>query len=131
MSHEDRRRERITSRVYDVTDLVTPVGKKNANVPDPYDTLTDLITSTVFPMNWSKTEEQIAAFRDSKSLIITHTGAMHDGVSELIQQIRANVHDKYIERESKGLCGFCGSEVASRNPSKCQHCVHEIPAPPK
>ncbi len=87
-------RTRITSRVYNVADLVIPIpNDPNSTAPTPpnFDPLIDLITSTIDHDVWMKNgtgESEIQSFPSNLSLVVSCSGNTHDGIAELLQQLR-------------------------------------------
>lgn len=91
---EVKRQQSAYNQVYYVSDLVTsPDGKL-----EDYDTLIDLVTSTIEPDSWVGVGGQgtLAAFQSNKSLVINQTGENHDKIHELFAHLR-----KRIEAEKK------------------------------
>ena len=99
--------DKAISRIYNVADLVIPVpnfnpsgkqtskqrtlGKlpKDTALAD-FDTLIDLITSTVAPETWDKVggTGKIEPFPTNLSLVVSHTSEVHEQIAGLLQQLR-------------------------------------------
>lgn len=97
-----RRLGRLTTRVYAVADLVTPIPHRTpGNVRDKLEEMTapatsefewveDLITTTVQPDSWSTAggEAVIQRHEGTLSLVIRQTESAHEEIGELLRQLR-------------------------------------------
>jgi len=100
ITSETRVAGRATLRVYNVADLVVPIpefvsitGSQAESVrPDglEFETLIDLITSTITPSTWSSAggPGSIEPFPSNLSLVISQTGNVHDRIADLLEQLR-------------------------------------------
>ncbi len=102
---ETRTTARVFSRVYNVANLVVPFpdphivlspkGKWGA-VPPPqevapdFDTIIELITSTIAPHSWDKVggPGAIEAFPTNLSLVVSQTEDVHEQIADLLEQLR-------------------------------------------
>jgi hypothetical protein len=82
----------LETKIYDVGDLVTCVDQKGQLWED-YETLSDVITSTVDPVSWEDVggpgSVAGATFASAKVLVISQTREGHEEVADLLKQIRA------------------------------------------
>ena len=84
----------VFTKIYQVGDLVTPItpnpGKTGAASAD-FDPLVELIVSTIEHDSWMENgtgNGQIQPFPSNLSLVVSNTGKTHDGITELLQQLR-------------------------------------------
>lgn len=95
-----KRSTNIYSRVYNVADLVVPIPPatakiakhgsiKGAAVAD-FNTLIELITSTVAPDTWSEAggSGAIEDFPTNLSIVVSQTNDVHEQIGELLGQLR-------------------------------------------
>jgi hypothetical protein len=109
--------QRQITQYYDVDDLVTPFDDRTA--PPNFESLVDLIESTVAPDLWGE-PDSLAIIERSKTLKITQTGGVHLEIVELLNQLRSLLRD-YRDRIAAGKCGHCGNGApgAGENCVKC------------
>lgn len=76
----------VTARVYPVRDLVA----QGNMLPPDYDTLINVIVSTIKPDTWADTGGQggIERFPNAHALVITQTREVHEQVGNLLAQLR-------------------------------------------
>jgi hypothetical protein len=79
----------LLTKAYPVADLVLPVGQTGAVNAD-FDSLIELITSTVQPTAWDEVggPGSIAAFDTNMSLVLSQTQEVHEEISDLLEQLR-------------------------------------------
>ncbi len=90
----------VISKTYNVADLVIPVPNlalsdvsnklpNDAIAPD-FDTLKDLVTSTVAPDTWQTVggRGRVEPYDTNLSLVVTQTAEVHEQIAELLQQLR-------------------------------------------
>jgi hypothetical protein len=81
----------LTTKVYDVADLVVCRDEHGA-VDDDYDSLIDIITSTVKPTTWDNVggpgSIQGGTLGTAKVLVVTETREVHEGIVDLLAKIR-------------------------------------------
>lgn len=102
----DSEDSRILAKVYDVPDLVMPPGQPEFSTSGRgtplklganFDTLNDLITSTVAPHSWKDVggEGEIEAFAPNHSLVISQSQDVHDEIAALLKTLR-QLSDKEV-----------------------------------
>ena len=96
----------LVTRVYPVRDLVayrfTEAG--NQGIAEDYDSLIDLITTTIEPQSWDQVggPGSIGAFENASALVISQTDDVHRAIEPLLLKLR----------QVKGLQGI-PSEIAN------------------
>ena len=100
--------------------LVTPLPGASKVAPE-YDKLINLITTTVDPETWNDVQHQIVPFPSADSIVVTQTGATHDMIRDLLDQLLL-LREKFDKRVRLGLCGQCGGYTTSETPPQCQRC---------
>lgn len=93
----------LCQRVYEVADLVVPIPGQVAASTSPdaadqqpaereadYDSLIELITSTVAPETWYEVggPASIAPFETNLALVISQTEQIHEEIADLLEQLR-------------------------------------------
>ena len=82
----------MTTKVYDVADLVVCQGS-DGELWDDYDSLIEIITSTVLPTTWDQVggpgSIAPAGFGTAKAIVVSQTYRVHCGIAELLADIRA------------------------------------------
>lgn len=106
---------RVYNRVYNVAELVIPVANSAAAKEPPavakdlndasvadFDTLIDLITSTVSPDTWDEVggAGAIEPFPTTLSLVVSQTQEVHEQIAELLAQLR-KLQDVQVTIEAK------------------------------
>jgi hypothetical protein len=83
-----RENETPVARVYPVASLVLPTPDSPPENAD-YDTLIDLITSSIAPESWDTVggPGSIEAFPASRSVVITQTPPVHERITSLLQNL--------------------------------------------
>lgn len=94
---EAKRRQSIGAKVYHVADLVHAPGEQTQD----FDTLVDLITSSIRADSWSDVggPGSIAIYPENDSLVVTATGEIHDEVAELIDELRKSKGPRRPDRD--------------------------------
>jgi serine/threonine protein kinase/multidrug efflux pump subunit AcrA (membrane-fusion protein) len=79
-----------TTMVYPVGDLVLPQGASSAEDAD-FDSLINMITSTVQPTTWKKAggPGTISASKSSRTLVLSQTEEVHEDVAKLLETLRS------------------------------------------
>jgi len=90
---EDRTASTMRVKTYAVGDLLTSADKPETAdaVVEGFDQLIDLIVSTVDHDSWMENgtgEGEIHPFLSNKSLVVSHTGRVHDQIALLLEQLR-------------------------------------------
>jgi hypothetical protein len=84
-------KERLTTRVYAVEDLVVPANSPVASqgLAD-FASLIELLTSTVEPTSWDDVggPGSVAPFASNLSLVINQTSAVHEDIERLFRDLR-------------------------------------------
>ena len=84
--------EALTTRVYDVADLVV-CRNRDGELWDDYETLRDAITAAVRPASWDDAGGpgtiQRGTFRGAKVLIVSHRREVHEEIGDLLAKLRA------------------------------------------
>ena len=85
-----RQSEKPFTRVYAVADLVVPKGSDPSTAVADFDTLIDLITSTIEQDTWDTVggPGAIEAFPANSSLVISQTRDIHEEIENLLKQMR-------------------------------------------
>ena len=89
ITSDTKARERIETRVYPVRDLVEVHDEHG--ISDDYDSLLDVITSTISPTAWSDSggTGSISPFPNSKALVISQTREIHEEIGNLLTVFRS------------------------------------------
>ena len=121
----------LETKVYDVADLVA--CRDDHDIPwDDYDTLIDIITSTLKPTTWDEVggpgSIQGATLGTAKILVVSETRDVHEDIVDLLTKIReiakknpnAGVprRNKPAPREKPNLGSFCGGPIAPQAPDR-------------
>lgn len=87
---QKRQSEKPFAHVYPVADLVIPNGVDPSTAVADFDTLIQLITSTIRPDTWEEVggPGSIEAFPTNSSLVINQTPDVHDKIQNLLGQMR-------------------------------------------
>ena len=82
--------EELITRVYPVIDLVLPLGVTDGVEPD-FDSLIDLITSTVRPTSWEEVggPGSIRPLETKMSIVVSQTQEVHEEINDLLRQLRS------------------------------------------
>ncbi len=82
-------KERIVTRVYPVQDLIAAVDE-SGNESYDFDSLIDLITSTISPSSWTESGGAggISPFSQSLVLVIPQTREVHEQIEDLLAALR-------------------------------------------
>ena len=83
---------KLTTRIYQVADLVEMYRDENGNVDTDFESLMDLIISTVQPTTWDDVGGPGSIARQSmgnaKVLAISQTQAVHEEIAALLTRLR-------------------------------------------
>ena len=76
--------------VYPVADLVEKYRDRNGNITPDFDSLIEMIQSTVAPSSWDEVggPGSIAKFDTNLSLVLDQTQEVHEEVVDLLEQLR-------------------------------------------
>ncbi len=116
---EARMAARMYSKVYNVPDLVVPIPDSDnllsskgdggtqfpgQDVAPDFDTIIELITSTIAPDSWEDVggPGAIEAFPPNRSLVVSQTDDVHEQISNLLKQLRETVVDEGSNTLSTG-----------------------------
>lgn len=100
---DDKAAAAVTTRIYDVADLIRPLDEPLDWVATEEDfaELIELITSTITAESWGPGQGgSINAFPKNRSLVIANRGVVHDEIDQLFGQIRRlryTLPDGYLE----------------------------------
>lgn len=117
------RRQTITTSVYAVGDLVSLDPDAQVVLAD-FDSLVDLIVSTVASDTWLENggpSGDIRPFPSNKSLVITASGAVHDELSELLEQLRRTTYELDPEELMATTRKISARKFAAPRPVKLYH----------
>jgi hypothetical protein len=81
----------LVTRVYPIVDLVTMPGEGNAQLCFDYDSLIELITTTISPTSWDEVggPGSISPHESTCTLVFNQTRDVHQQVEALLIAIRA------------------------------------------
>jgi hypothetical protein len=99
-------KEHIETHIYPVRDLVEVYDEQG--VAEDYNSLIDVITSTISPPSWTDAggTGSVAAFSNSRALVISQTREVHEQLNALFAALRAardqqGIAAAYSSRESR------------------------------
>jgi hypothetical protein len=88
ITSDAKAKERVETRIYPVRDLVE--GRSEMGDGDDYDSLLDLLTSTIAPTTWTDSggTGSLSPFPNSKALVVSHTREIHEQIEVLLARLR-------------------------------------------
>ncbi|WP_428304654.1 hypothetical protein [Lacipirellula sp.] len=108
-----------TTRVYAVSDLVTPWPLDNKGKPD-FDSLVDLIKATTGAGQWDA-ESEITVDETRYLLTVVHAPVVQSEIEDLLGKLREG-NEQYASRIDNGKCGHCGLGAAPETGQRCDKC---------
>ena len=99
---QKRQSEEPFAQVYPVADLIIPTGVDPSTAFADFDTLIQLITSTIRPDTWDDVggPGSIEAFPMKSDLVISQTKDVHEQIEDLLRQMRDTGTSKGANEES-------------------------------
>ncbi len=88
---EDEERSHIVARVYPIPDLLVKVKLPNGEHSDNYDTIIDMLVSTVVFDSWAENgtgDAEIQAFPAANALVISQSARVHLEIEQLLADLR-------------------------------------------
>ena len=87
VTSDAKAKERVETRIYPVRDLVEGAIDPNG---DDYDSLIDLLTSTIAPTTWTDSGGTgvLSPFPNSKALVVSHNREIHEEIEVLLERLR-------------------------------------------
>ena len=81
---------RVVAKVYEVSDLLFPLGADPSTTPPDFDSLSEMIKASVEPKSWDEVGGRgtISTMPNNLTLVISQTEKMHSRIAKLLQQIR-------------------------------------------
>ena len=117
---------RVTNNVvytefYPVGDLVTPFGNGHGPRGADYDTLIELLQSTVLPNEWDDIRK-ITLLEDVRVAAISHSREGHDSIRELLEQVRLPLQ-RFEDLVDQGKCPYCAkAPLPPELGDRCTNC---------
>lgn len=87
ITSDAKAKEHVETRIYPVRDLVEGGIDPNG---DDYDSLIDLLTSTISPTTWTDSggTGSLSPFPSSKALVVSHNREIHEEIEVLLARLR-------------------------------------------
>jgi hypothetical protein len=101
ITSDAKAKEHVETRIYPVHDLVE--GGSEMGEGEDYDSLLDLLTSTIAPTTWTDSggTGSLSPFPNSKALVVSHTREIHEQIEVLFARLR-DVREQQGIRVSDG-----------------------------
>jgi len=114
----------IYAEYYPVADLVTPLKGGGAQKEIEYDTLVNLIKTTIHPQEWNHIVN-IHPIPESRQLVVFQTAPTHAKIVDLLTTLRDN-YELFKQNMADGKCAYCGNApLPAKAGERCVACSQE------